>query len=98
MSVQGTYTLQVKTPVGTQEGKLSLAVDGQTLSGVLITPKGDSSFDGGTVSGDHVTFTAKLRTPMGRMKAYVEGDVVGDRLTATARLPLGTARIEGVRS
>jgi hypothetical protein len=98
MSVQGTYTLEVKTPVGMQQGRLSLVVKGQSLSGVLSSPKGDSEFDGGTVRGGHVEFTAKLRTPMGRMKAHIEGDVVGDRLTATARLPLGTAQIAGVRS
>ena len=97
MAVQGSYNLEVKTPVGVQEGRLTLVVDGHSLRGVLSSPKGESELDGGIVHGGHLAFTTKLRTPMGRMKAHIEGDVEGDRLTATAKLPLGVAHITGVR-
>lgn len=98
MSIQGQYNVTVKTPVGTQEGSLSLTVDGDSLSGVLTNPKGASEFSGGTVSGNEVAFRTKIRTPMGRLPAQVIGRVDGRRFTGTAKLPLGIAHIEGIRS
>jgi hypothetical protein len=98
MSLDGRYRVEVKTPVGLQEGSLTLRLEGTTVSGALDTPKGGSEFSGGRVSGNEVTFEAKIRTPMGRMKAHVTGSVVGDEFTGTAKLPLGTAHIHGVRA
>ena len=97
MSIQGQYKVTVKTPVGMQEGSLTLVPDGESLSGVLTNPKGDSEFSGGTISGNEVAFDTKIRTPMGRLKAHVTGTVEGDTFTGDAKLPLGVAHIEGVR-
>ena len=98
MSVDGNFDVEVKTPAGLQSGSLSLAAQGDQLTGRLVTPKGTSEITEGAVLGDHVSFTAKIKTPMGRMKAHIEGDVDGDRFTGTAKLPLGTAQITGVRT
>jgi carbon-monoxide dehydrogenase large subunit len=98
MSVEGTYQVKVKTPVGEQEGTLTLAVEGQALSGSLTNPRGSSDFTGGEVNGNEVHFTTKIKTPMGRLKGQVTGKVNGDTFTGVARLPLGTAQIEGRRS
>ena len=97
MSIQGQYNVTVKTPVGTQEGSLSLMVDGDDVSGVLTNPKGATEFTGGTVSGNEVAFETKIRTPMGRLKAQVSGRVEGRTFTGTAKLPLGVAHITGTR-
>lgn len=97
MSIQGQYKVTVKTPVGTQEGSLSLAVDGDDLSGTLTNPKGATEFSGGTISGNEVAFQTKIRTPLGRLKAQVNGKVEGDTFVGTAELPLGVAHIDGVR-
>jgi hypothetical protein len=97
MSVAGTYEVKVITPVGAQEGTLTLAVEGHSLSGTLTNPKGSSDFTGGEVKDNQVHFTAKIRTPMGRLKGDVTGTVEGDKFTGVARLPLGSAHIEGQR-
>lgn len=97
MSVEGTYKVTVKTPVGLQEGTLVLKVAGGALSGSLDNPKGRSEFTGGTVAGETVHFATKIRTPMGRLKAEVNGRVSDDTFTGEARLPLGTAQIAGTR-
>lgn len=98
MTIDGTYDVTVKTPLGPQAGRLTLKADGQSLSGVLENPKGNSPFDGGTVENGHVHFVTKIRTPMGRLKATVDGTVEGDTFTGTAKLPLGTAEITGTRA
>lgn len=98
MPVEGKYQVTVHTPVGPQRGSLTLRVDGASLSGILDNPKGKTEFSGGTVSGNSVDFTTKIRTPMGRLKAHVTGTVDGDTFAGTARLPLGAAKIEGTRA
>jgi len=98
MTVQGHYNVTVHTPFGPQQGALTLEVIGSSLSGRLENPKGASDFSGGTVIGNEVEFTSKIRTPMGRLKAEVFGTVEGDRFTGTGKLPLGTVRIEGQRA
>lgn len=97
MSVPGTYKVTVKTPLGPQEAKLTFAVDGAALSGAIENVKGRSDFSGGTVSGNEVHFSARISTPIGRVHADISGRVDGDRFTATAKLPLGKAEIEGAR-
>ncbi|MEJ2377899.1 MAG: hypothetical protein P8Y71_21740 [Pseudolabrys sp.] len=98
MSVAGSYKVTVKTPVGPQEGSLTLWMDGESLSGRLDNPKGSTEFTGGTVTGNEVAFATKIKTPLGRLKAQVAGTVDGDRFTGTAKLPLGVAQIDGVRA
>ncbi|HEY8594994.1 MAG TPA: hypothetical protein VIL84_07095 [Devosiaceae bacterium] len=97
MSIDGTYKVSVKTPVGPQEGILVLITDGTSLSGTLDNPKGKSEFSDGTVSGNEVRFTTRIRTPLGRLKAEITGIVDGDRFSGNARLPLGNASIDGIR-
>lgn len=97
MAVAGTYQVTVKTPVGTQQGALTLAVDGNALTGILENEKGASEFTNGTVNGNHVEFTAKIRTPLGRLKGHITGSIEGDRFVGDAELPLGSAHIEGTR-
>lgn len=98
MTVDGRYEVQVNTPIGPQHGSLDLVTEGTEVSGVLGTDKGSSEFSGGILTGDAVEFTAKIKTPMGRMKAHVTGTVEGDTFTGTAKLPLGVAHITGTRA
>ncbi|MCB2177470.1 MAG: hypothetical protein KQH57_16800 [Actinomycetales bacterium] len=97
MPTTGSYDLTVDTPFGAQHGRLDLDLTTDRLTGRLATASGTSELDDGSVDGDAFTFTTRLRTPMGRMKATVTGTVDGDTLTASARLPLGRAAIHGTR-
>lgn len=97
MSVSGTFAMTLHTPIGEQQGRLVLIERDGALSGTVSNPKGSAEFTGGTVSGGHVEFQAKLPTPLGRVKASVSGDVDGDVFTGTAKIPLGKVGIEGVR-
>lgn len=97
MAVQGTYEISVQTPFGEQQGFLELEVNGTSLNGRLTNPKGTFDIDEGSVTGNEVKFKAKIHTPVGRLKAEVSGSVEGDHFRGVARLPLGEAKIEGVR-
>ena len=98
MSVAGTYAVEVKTPVGVQEGSLTLRVVNGALEGSLSNAQGATEFAGGSVGDNEVSFATRIRTPMGKLKAQVTGTVDGDTFTGRARLPLGTAEIHGTRT
>jgi len=97
MTIDGTYKVTVKTPLGPQQGQLVLKTDGTSLSGVLQNPKGENAFEGGTVEGNTVCFVTRIRTPMGRLKAEITGEIAGNSFTGTAKLPLGNAEISATR-
>jgi hypothetical protein len=97
MSLEGTYKITVKTPLGPQEAQLTLRCQGASLSGSIENVKGRSNFSDGIVNGNEFRFPARISTPIGRIHAEITGRVEEDRLIATAKLPLGKAEIEGVR-
>ena len=97
MSVDGTYQITVKTPLGPQDALLTLRAEGMALSGFIENAKGRSDFSGGTVDGVEFRFSARIGTPIGRVHADIQGKVDGDQLRATAKLPLGTTDIQGSR-
>lgn len=97
MKISGEYSVTVDTPIGQQEGSLTLKEENGSLSGTLTNSKGTFDFSDGTVDGNEVHFTTKIKTPMGRLKAKVSGKVDGDRFEGKAKLPLGSAEITGIR-
>jgi hypothetical protein len=97
MSVDGNYKLSLDTPVGAQEGTMTLKADGTSLSGSLVNARGTTEFSGGSVNGARVEFDARIPTPIGRLKAHVTGRVEGGHFSGDAKLPLGSAHIEGDR-
>ncbi|MEL7654705.1 MAG: hypothetical protein AAGU75_02225 [Bacillota bacterium] len=97
MPVAGTYKIRVKTPKGVQEGKLTLVVQGDSLSGTLKYSAGSSEIKDGRVKGNAVEFTTKIKTPVGPLKALVKGVVEGDSFSGVAKLPMGSAQVDGIR-
>ena len=94
-TVAGTYKIKVHTPMGIENGTLKLTVDENSLSGSLENSRGSTEFTGGIVDGNQVNFDTKIKTPVGRVKAKVTGEIKDDAISLTAKLPLGTAQIEG---
>ena len=97
MSVDGTYNVTVKTPLGPQPGQLVLKSDGATLTGTLRNKLGTFEIEDGTVTGNDVHFFAHVQTPLGKLKAEISGTVEGDSYSGTGKLPLGTVKVEGKR-
>jgi hypothetical protein len=98
MNIDGNYKLNLDTPLGNQDGTLTLKTQGAALSGTLANARGTTEFSGGTVNGGEVAFDTRIATPIGHLKAHVTGTISGDRFTGDAKLPLGSAHIDGVRT
>ncbi|MBU1174863.1 MAG: hypothetical protein KKH72_05620 [Alphaproteobacteria bacterium] len=98
MSVDGTYDVTVKTPLGVQPGRLSLVSDGDALTGTLQNRLGTFEIEDGSVSGNQVHFFAPVKTPLGQFRIEITGEVAGDTYSGIGKLPLGTVRVEGRRA
>jgi hypothetical protein len=97
MSIDGTYQVTVKTPLGKQKGKLTIRSSGDILSGSLETSKGTTHFSDGSINGNHIQFQAETKTAMGPFDVAYKATVEGDRLSGEASMPLGTAPMEGTK-
>jgi hypothetical protein len=99
MAIDGTYNIEMSTPMGAQTGTLTLKTDGDSLSGSFSGARGEQSFSGGTVSGDDAAWTIEVSGPMGQMKLEFKGTVSGDEISGTVQLgTFGSANFKGTRA
>jgi hypothetical protein len=99
MAVDGTYNVEIDTPMGKQESKLTLQTDGSALSGTMENPMGKLGFSGGTVNGDEVAWEVEIPGPMGRMTIGHKLRVSGDDISGEVRLgDYGSAPLKGKRA
>ena len=99
MAVDGTYNVDIDTPMGKQSGKLVLAAEGDSLSGSFSGPQGEQSFSGGTASGDSASWSISVNSPMGQMTLDFTGAVDGDKISGQVKLgSFGTAPFSGSRA
>jgi hypothetical protein len=98
MSVDGTYNIEVDTPMGKMESKLTLKSAGTTLSGAMESSFGTTTFTGGTVKGDDVTWAMDIDSPMGKMKLDYTGKVVGSDISGEVKAgDFGSSPFKGKR-
>lgn len=99
MAVDGTYNIEVDSPMGKRSGKLILKVDGGSVSGSYTTEMGEQSFQDGTVSGDDFAFSATMSSPMGEIKLDFKGTVSGDDISGEVQAgSFGTSPFKGTRA
>jgi hypothetical protein len=98
MAVDGTYNIEMTTPMGKRTSKLTLKADGNALSGSMAAEQGTQAFTGGTVNGDAVAWAVEVAGPMGKMKLEYSGKVAGNDISGTVKLGnFGTAPFKGTR-
>ena len=99
MAVDGTYKIEIDTPMGKQESTLTLKADGDKLSGVMESMFGKQDFSGGTVTGDNFAFTMKISGPMGDMQLDYTGTVSGDDISGSVKAgDFGSSPFTGKRA
>ncbi len=97
MAVDGTYNITVSTPMGAQQGKLTLKTEGNSLSGTNESAMGTSTLMNGKVSDNEVQWDEMAKTPMGEIKISFKGTVEGDKISGQVTTPFGPAPFEGTR-
>ncbi len=87
MAIDGTYKTEITTPRGAAQGTLVLKTDGNSLSGTYSGVPGEvSSFEGGIVDGDRVSWSVEANTPRGAMMLGFKGTVSGDGISGEVQM------------
>lgn len=98
MSANGTWKTTINTPMGAQNGTLTLTTDGAELSGTMSSPQGEMAIENGAVDGDTLTWKAAITSPM-PMTLEFSASVDGDAITGTVKLgAFGEAEFSGTRA
>lgn len=98
MGVGGTWNVTVKTPMGEQKGTLTVEPAGDTFTGQLESSMGAAELNGGTVSGERLSWKMDMKVPM-PMTLDCEATVSGDTLSGTVRAgAFGSMALEGTRA
>ena len=98
MSADGTWNTTMNTPMGAQNGTLTLATSGATLTGKLSGPQGELDLQDGKVEGDNVSWKASITSPMA-MTLEFSAKVEGDAITGNVKLgAFGNATFTGTRA
>ena len=80
MSVEGTWSAKIQSPMGEQSATLELTdVDG-ALSGSLTGPRGSTEV-GGKLDGDAIEFSGTMQGPMGPVELRFYGTLSGDEMS-----------------
>ena len=84
MSVDGTWNLVVKSPMGDQPSTLTLKASGGTLTGTASAQGNTSEIANGKADGDNVSWSNSITTPF-PMTLEFSGTVVGDTLNGSVK-------------
>lgn len=85
MSFSGTYNVTINTPMGKQEGTLTLAEDGGALTGSMASQGDTVEIKNGSVSGDTATWDVDVSKPMPLTLGF-EGKKDGDNVNGSVKL------------
>lgn len=91
VTVTGTWNLTVESPQGAVAITADLRHEGETISGAVTSPFGQSTISSGSVSGNEVRFTLSVEIQGTPMLVTFAGRVEGDRMS-------GTVTVEGMGS
>ena len=95
--LDGVWETVANTPMGPQEGTLTLSSDGDALTGTMAGAQGSLNIQDGKASGSKASWKADITSPM-PMTLEFSVKVEGDEMTGNVKLGgFGTATIKGTR-
>lgn len=97
-NADGVWETVTNTPMGQQKATMTLATDGDVLTGTLASAQGTTTIKDGKVDGDKLTWKADIESPMPMtlsFSATVDGDAISGNVALGA---FGNASFEGKRA
>ena len=97
MSADGSWKTTINSPMGAQQGTLTITTSGDTFTGKMDGQQGSQDISG-KVDGDALTWSAQITTPF-PMTLEFNTKVEGDNLTGTVKAgSFGSFPITGTRA
>ena len=98
MSADGTWNTTINTPMGAQQGTLTLSTEGGALTGTMAGAQGEMEIKDGAVDGDTLSWKADMTSPM-PMTLEFSATVSGDEISGSVKLgAFGDATFSGTRA
>ena len=94
----GIYKIKVASPKGVQDAELNLNADGTVLNAELLMKGKPLPTDAGTINGDEIAFSGKLKTPVGKMDYDFAGKIDGTTLSGVMKTKKGDFPVKGVKA
>ena len=97
-NADGVWETVTNTPMGQQKVTMTLATDGDALTGTLAGAQGTITIKEGKVDGDKLTWKADIQSPMPMTLSFtatVDGDTISGNVGLGA---FGNASFEGKRA
>ena len=95
--VAGEYQVAMRTPLGNEQGRLTLTDADGVLSGSIRAMGAVNHFAGGRTDGAHFSFQGILRFGFLKIPYSARGEIRGDTLTAAADTRYGSFSLQGKR-
>lgn len=96
MSADGTWKTTINSPMGVQEGTLTIATSGDTFTGTMQGAQGTQDL-AGKVDGNNLSWTAQLTQPFPITLEFSVA-VDGDKMTGSVKAgAFGSSPLSGVR-
>ena len=95
--IDGTYQMQIQTPMGFVPVNVTLKTNGNKLSGILEGRGIKEKFENGIVNGNRLNFKGNFSTMFGKIEYDVNGEVNGNILKVIANTNKGNIKLEGKR-
>jgi hypothetical protein len=97
MPVDGTYNIEIDTPMGKMEEKFILKTKGGVLTGKVESQMGAHDIKG-KVSGNNFSWESDIEGPMGTMHLTITGKVAGNDITGEVKAgDFGSSPFKGKR-
>jgi hypothetical protein len=93
-SVAGDWALIINGPQGTIDSDVAFAQDGDTVTGTMSGPQGESKVSG-TMTGSTLTLSFNVVTPNGPIDIKMTAEVAGADMKGTLDFGMGTADFTG---
>ena len=84
MAVDGVWNITVNSPMGAQKSTVTLAANGDTLTGTGSGPDGVKDITDGKVSGNNVSRKVTVTSPF-PMTLEFSGAVAGDSISGSVK-------------
>ncbi len=98
MSADGTWNTTINTPMGAQQGTLTLSTEGGQLTGKMSGATGEMDIQDGAIDGETLTWKADITSPMA-MTLEFSASVSGDEISGNVKLgAFGDATFSGTRA
>jgi hypothetical protein len=97
MPVDGSYQIEVDTPMGKMEEKLTFKTKGSVLTGKVESQMGSYDFTG-KLDGHKFSWDSEIEGPMGKMQLTFSGTVTGDSIAGEVKAgSFGSSPFKGKR-